>query len=189
MTIFLVRHGETEWNLARRYQGWSDSPLTARGVSQAEAIGHRLRALREAGAAAIVASPIGRARRTAEIIAECLGDSAKVRFDERLREISLGSWDGRDRREIRSLMGGKFAEFEWYFRTPDGENYDEFAGRIAGWLDEVGDGPVIAVCHGVVTRVLRGLYAGLPRPDALRLAVPQDRIFRLADGMIEEIIV
>ena len=92
-------------------------------------------------------------------------------------------------REIRSLMGGKFAEFEWYFQTPDGENYDEFAGRIAGWLDEVGDSPVIAVCHGVVTRVLRGLYAGLPRPDALRLAVPQDRIFRLADGMIAEIIV
>ena len=189
MTIFLVRHGETEWNLARRYQGWSDSPLTARGVAQAEAIGHRLRALPEAGAAAIVASPIGRARRTAEIIAECLGHSASLRFDERLREISLGSWDGRDRREIRSLMGKEFTEFEWYFRTPDGENYDGFAGRIAGWLDEVGDGPVIAVCHGVVTRVLRGLYAGLPRPDALRLAVPQDRIFRLADGMIAEIIV
>ena len=189
MTIFLVRHGETEWNRARRYQGWSDSPLTARGVAQAEAIGQRLRALPEAGGAEIIASPIGRSRRTAEIIAECLGRTAPLRFDERLREISLGSWDGLDRREIRMLMGEEFAEFEWYFRTPDGESYDEFSGRIATWLEEVGEGPVIAVCHGVVTRVLRGLYAGLPRSDALRLSVPQDRIFRLAGGTIEDIAV
>jgi broad specificity phosphatase PhoE len=189
MTIFLVRHGETEWNRARRYQGWSDSPLTEQGVAQAAAIGRRLAELPEAAAAEIVASPTGRARRTAEIIAECVGRTAPLRFDDRLREISLGSWDGLDRREIRSRMGGMFEEFDWYFETPDGERYDEFAGRIAGWLADEGErpGPVIAVCHGVVTRVLRGLYAGLPRADALRLAVPQDRIFRLADGGIEEI--
>jgi probable phosphoglycerate mutase len=187
MTIFLVRHGETEWNRARRYQGWSDSPLTEDGVAQAEAIGHRLRTLPEAAAAEIVASPTGRAQRTAEIIAECLGRTDPLRFDERLREISLGSWDGLDRKDIRSRMGEKFAEFEWYFRTPDGESYDEFAGRIALWLKDAGDGPLIAVSHGVVTRVLRGLYAGLPSAAALRLPVPQDRIFRLAGGMIEEI--
>ena len=189
MTIFLVRHGETEWNRARRYQGWSDSPLTARGIAQAEAIGHRLRALPEAADAEIVASPIGRARRTAEIIALCLERTAPPRFDERLREISLGSWDGLDRREVRSRMGAGFVEFEWYFRTPDGETYDGFAARIAAWLAEAGDGPVIVVCHGVVTRVLRGLHAGLPRAAALSLPVPQDRIFRLAGGMIEEIAV
>ncbi len=189
MTIFLVRHGETEWNRARRYQGWSDSPLTERGIAQAEAIGRRLHTLPEAAVAEIVASPIGRARRTAEIIAGCLGRAAPLRFDERLREISLGAWDGLDRREIRSRMGVEFEEFEWYFRTPDGESYDAFAGRIAGWLAELGDGPVIAVSHGVVTRVLRGLYAGLPRAAALSLPVPQDRIFRLAGGRIEEIAV
>ena len=189
MTILLVRHGETEWNRARRYQGWSDSPLTARGIVQAEAIGHRLRALPEAAGAAIVASPIGRARHTAEIIAGVLERTAPPRFDERLREISLGSWDGLGRKEIRALMGAAFAEFEWYFQTPDGESYDTFAGRIAAWLRELGDGPVIAVCHGVVTRVLRGLYAGLPRGEALCLPVPQDRIFRLAGGSIEEIAV
>jgi probable phosphoglycerate mutase len=187
MTIFLVRHGETEWNRARRYQGWGDSPLTAAGVAQAEAIGRRLRTLPEAAAAAIVTSPIGRARRTAEIIAQCLGYTAPLRFDERLREISIGSWDGLDRREVRSRMGAGFEEFVWYFQTPDGETYDGFAGRIAGWLAEQEDGPVIAVSHGVVTRVLRGLYAGLPRAEALRLPVPQDRIFRLAGGGIEEI--
>jgi probable phosphoglycerate mutase len=189
MTIFLVRHGETEWNRARRYQGWSDSPLTERGIAQAEAIGRRLLTLPEASVAEIVASPTGRARRTAEIIAESLGRTTPLRFDERLREISLGSWDGLDRREIRSRLAREFEEFEWYFRTPAGESYDEFAGRIAAWLAQLGDGPVIAVSHGVVTRVLRGLYAGLPRAEALCLPVPQDRIFRLAGGRIEEITV
>lgn len=188
MTIFLVRHGETEWNRARRYQGWADSPLTSLGIAQAEAIGRRLRAVPEAIDAAIVASPLGRARHTAEIIGACLDRRTPPRLDDRLREISLGSWDGLNRREIRARMGSAFEEFEWYFETPNGESYDQFAGRIAAWLDEVGDGSLIVVCHGVVTRVLRGLYAGLPRPAALRLAVPQDRIFRLEAGRIEEIV-
>ena len=112
----------------------------------------------------------------------------KVGFDERLREISLGSWDGRDRREIRSLMGKDFTEFEWYFRTPDGENYDEFAGRIAGWLDEVGDGPVIAVCHGVVTRVLRGLYAGMLRPEHLPDLIRNFTLFQEVEGRTRKIV-
>jgi probable phosphoglycerate mutase len=186
VTIFLVRHGETEWNLARRYQGWSDSPLTAAGIAQAAALGRRLAALPEAAGAAIVASPLGRARHTAEIIAECLGHAPPV-LDPRLREISLGSWDGLMRNEVRRRLGARFAEWEWYFRAPDGESYEAFAARLTAWLDTAGEQPLIAVCHGVVTRVVRGLYAGLPRAAALRLAVPQDRIFRLAAGTIEEI--
>lgn len=190
-TIFLVRHGETEWNRARRYQGWDDSPLTPRGLAQAEAIGCRLCALPEAAAAELVASPIGRARRTAEIIAECLARRAPPRFDDRLREVSLGAWDGLHRRDIAALSPGIFDHdyYEWYFRTPDGETYDGFAARVGAWLAEAGDGPLIVVTHGVVTRILRGLYAGLPRPQALCLPVPQDRIFRLAGGAIEEIAV
>ncbi|HYU11332.1 MAG TPA: histidine phosphatase family protein [Stellaceae bacterium] len=189
-SILLVRHGETEWNLARRYQGWSDSPLTARGLAQAEAIGRHLRSHPDTAGATIVASPIGRARRTAEIIRECLGSTVSMSFDERLREISLGSWDGLERAEIETLVPGIFdgdGYHEWYFRTPDGESYDGFSGRIAAWLAETAEQQLIVVSHGVVTRVLRGLYAGLPRAVALSLPVPQDRIFRLAGGRIEEI--
>ena len=190
--IYLVRHGETEWNLVRRYQGWGDSPLTERGLAQAEAIGRLLSGLPEARSAELVSSPIGRARRTAEIIRESLGRGEPLRFDDRLREISLGSWDGLDRGQIGALRPGIFDDadyHDWYFTTPDGETYDGFADRIGAWLAEAGDRPLIVVTHGIVTRVLRGLYAGLPRADALRLPVPQDRIFRLADGTIEEIAV
>ncbi len=187
MTIFLVRHGETEWNRIGRYQGWSDSPLTAEGVAQARAIGARLRDTSGVADAAIVASPLGRAYRTASLIAEEMGRSAPVIADERLREISLGSWDGIDRRELRQRLGAEYRRFEWYFRSPDGESYEVFAGRISSWLAEIGERTVIAVAHGIVTRVLRGLYAGLPRAAALSLPVPQDRIFRLSNGAIEEI--
>ena len=190
MTIFLVRHGEIEWNRAGRYQGRLDSPLTRRGIAQAEAIGRRLAALPAAKDAGLVASPLGRAVHTAAIIAEHLGRREPPRLDERLREISLGSWDGRDRGEIRRLAPDLFAgpdRRDWYFRSPDGETYDAFAARLAAWLGEIGEEPVVAVCHGVVTRVLRGLYAGLPRQAALALPVPQDRIFHLAGGEIGEI--
>jgi probable phosphoglycerate mutase len=190
--IYLVRHGETEWNRARRYQGGSDSPLTEKGLAQAEAIGHLLCSLPEAKSAALVASPIGRARRTAEIVRERLGRSEPLRFDDRLRELSFGSWDGLDRAQIVALRPGIFdgeGSHEWYFTTPDGETYEVFAGRVGAWLAEAKseDRPLIVVTHGVVTRILRGLYAGLPRVEAMRLAVPQDRIFRLANGTIEEI--
>jgi len=193
-TIYLVRHGETEWNRIRRYQGWSDSPLTDRGRAQAQAIGRFLCTLPEAQSADLVASPIGRARHTAEIIRECLGRSEPLRFDDRLRELSFGSWDGLTRADIAALMPGAFDEErreEWYFATPDGETYEVFAGRVGAWLAEAqaGDQPLIVVTHGVVTRILRGLYAGLPRAAAMRLPVPQDRIFRLAQGTIEEIAV
>jgi broad specificity phosphatase PhoE len=194
-TIFLIRHGETEWNRARRYQGWLDSPLTLEGISQAEAIGRRLRLLPEAAEAEIVASPLGRARRTAEIIAECLSDGVgrlrSIRIDRRLREISLGAWDGLDKRGIRrlapELFTGEDGRWEWYFRSPDGETYHAFAARLAAFLADLDDTPVIAVCHGVVTRILRGLHAGMSREEALRLAVPQDRIFLLKGGAITEI--
>jgi broad specificity phosphatase PhoE len=189
-TILLVRHGETEWNRARRYQGWSDSALTERGIAQAEAIGRALKSLPEAATAPLVASPIGRARRTAEIIHSHLGSTAPVQFDDRLREISLGSWEGLDRAELSTLAPGLFDDedyYEWYFRTANGETYEGFSARIADWLGSAGEEPMIVVTHGIVTRVLRGLYAGLSRSAALRLPVPQDRIYRLADGLIDEL--
>jgi broad specificity phosphatase PhoE len=58
--------------------------------------------------------------------------------------------------------------------------------RIADWLGTASDRSIIVVTHGIVSRLLRGLYAGLCRTAALRLPVPQDRVFRLVDGAIDE---
>src|SRR4051812_24393478 len=99
--IYLVRHGETEFNLLGRLQGRFDSPLTPKGVTQAEAIGRHLRTL--VGLPddwIVVSSPLARTVRTAEIIRAETGIASDVITDHRLREISMGSWDGLSREEI-----------------------------------------------------------------------------------------
>ncbi|MGA8760051.1 MAG: histidine phosphatase family protein [Stellaceae bacterium] len=192
MTILLVRHGETGWNRERRYQGWLDSPLSERGIAQASAIGRLLVSLPDAADRTIVASPLGRARRTAEIIRDQLRGIGSLRVDERLRELTMGSWDGLTFNQIEAISPGIFEREgpEWCFASPDGESYTGFAGRVGEWLGEQ-DEPLttLVVAHGLVSRVLRGLYAGLPRADALTLPVPQDRIFRLSGGKIETVTV
>jgi broad specificity phosphatase PhoE len=191
VTILLVRHGETEWNRARRHQGRFDSPLTPLGIEQAHAIGRRVVALPEAVAAPIVSSPQGRARRTAEIIAEELGRTGSLKFDDRLREHSVGSWDGLTYDEIEASSPGVFdgdGSHDWYFRPADSEPYAMLAARLDAWLAEQDEARrIIVVAHGLVSRVLRGLYTGLPRAEALLLPVPQDRIFRLSGGVIETV--
>jgi len=191
--ILLVRHGETEWNLERRIQGGCDSPLTERGVAQARAVGRLIGALPNAASARIVASPLGRARRTAEIIVEHLAALPELVLDDRLREISVGSWDGLTYRDIEMRSPGIFdgeGRHEWYFRAPDGDTYEAFVARLGEWLSESTEtGLLVAVTHGIVSRVLRGLYAKLSRETALTLPVPQDKIFRLCGGTIKEIAV
>jgi probable phosphoglycerate mutase len=165
--------------------------LTERGIAQAHAIGRLLAALPNAAAAHIVASPLGRARQTAEIICEHLDPAPKLGFDDRLRELSIGSWDGLTYSEIATRAPGVFdgdGRSEWCFRSPDGERYDGFAARVADWLSEPVDAPLtIVVTHGMVGRVMRGLYARLPREAALMLPVPQYKVFQLSNGAIEEI--
>jgi probable phosphoglycerate mutase len=167
--------------------------LTERGIAQAHAIGRLLRTLPDAASARIVASPLGRARRTAEIIREHLPAAPELRVDDRLRELSIGSWDALTYHEIGTRAPGVFdgeGRYEWYFRSPDGERYEGFTARVREWLHTSGESCfLIVVTHGIVTRVLRGLYANLPREVALVLPVLQDKIFRLSGGAIEEIAV
>jgi len=190
-SLLLVRHGETEWNLQRRYQGRSDSALTTTGIAQAHAIGRLLGALSYAETARIMASPLGRARRTAEIIREHFTTAPELQFDDRLRELSLGSWDGLTYSEIAARCPGVFdgqGRYDWYFRSPDGERYDVFAARLGEWLFEHESAQaLVVVTHGIVTRLLRGLYASLPRELSLMLPVPQDKVFLLSGGSIEEL--
>jgi probable phosphoglycerate mutase len=188
--IYLVRHGQTQFNAERRYQGACDSPLTALGQSQARDIGARLAAVAPAHSR-LVASPLGRTQHTARLIREAAGLAAPLETDPRLAEISMGSWDGRNREEITEISPDFPAIAmlpDWYMRSPDGETHDALAARLRSWLDEAlaHGGPIIAVSHGVSGTVLRGLYLGLTGEQALNSQpVPQDSFFRLADGRVE----
>jgi probable phosphoglycerate mutase len=188
VTLLLIRHGETQWNAERRYQGQLDSALTERGIAQAHAIARRLAEIHELDSASVVASPLGRARQTAEIICASRKRTS-FETDDRLRELTLGSWDGLYRDEIEARSPGIFethGPYEWYFHSADGERYDAFHARLSAFLEDALARPMlIIVAHGVVSRVLRGLYAGTPREAALSLPVPQDSVFLLSHGQVE----
>lgn len=191
--IYLVRHGQTEFNAARRWQGQVDSPLTALGRQQAQRIGDTLNDLIDPAATRIFSSPLGRASDTAGIIAKATGVTEGIHFDPRLMEIGMGAWDGMTDYEIDmewpSARDG-LDRFEWFFHSPDGETYALFAERLAGAMDDIAKDPAqtkIIVSHGVAGRVIRGLFAGLDPSEALGLDVPQDAIFRLENGEITRI--
>jgi broad specificity phosphatase PhoE len=189
--IYLVRHGETEWNVERRMQGRQESRLTARGERQAGAMAKLLAglvAVDPVGSWRLVCSPLGRARQTAGFIAASLG--LAVEIDERLAEIAFGEWEGRLRDEVAPQYPGLFASPEWLFSPPGGETYEGVRTRVVSFLEDLPPEPdrrVIAVSHGVTGRVLRGVYTGLSRHDTLMQDVPQDAVYRLAGGEIERI--
>ena len=185
--IFLIRHGETEWNAQGRFQGKLDSALTDTGVRQAEAIGRRLAGL-DLSCDAFMTSPLGRTRHTATIIAG-LAHLPPAQSDDRLAEVSLGSWDGLTHIDIDAQWPGLLdgsTPFDWFFRSPDGESYDAALQRAECWLRET-QGVTLAVSHGLVSRIIRGAYSGLSKTEALSLPVSQDVIWRLSDGRIEPI--
>src|SRR5580698_744111 len=118
--IYLVRHGQTEFNRDRRFQGAVDSALTPLGEAQGAALGRRLAELTDADTP-IVSSPLGRARATAELIRAAGGFRAEVTVDARLAEISRGSWDGLTWPELVAQKPDFPIEApppDWYMRSP-----------------------------------------------------------------------
>ncbi|MDP9102419.1 MAG: histidine phosphatase family protein [Pseudomonadota bacterium] len=188
--IYLVRHGQTEFNRERRIQGHVDSPLTELGVRQARAVGRLLHDLiRDPTGWRIVSSPLGRARATAEIVSARLG-GLLVELDDRLKEMSWGPDDGRLRSELEAEHPETFGRTGWAFDAESGESYEAVACRVGDWLASLPPEPerrIIAVSHGISGRVLRGLYADLDRDQASQQDVPQDAIYLLRHGGVGRI--
>lgn len=184
--LYLARHGETAWNVSRRFQGAQDSELTGRGVKQADAIGRLLASLLSSRSpTTCYVSPLGRARRTAELIGRHVLLAQVV--EPRIAEVTLGVWDGLSRYEIEMEFPGALAgatALDWYFRSPNGESFEAVSNRVSAWLAEV-ETPAIVVSHGLLGRIIRGIYLGLPAPDMLALPVPQDAVYRLSEGGAE----
>lgn len=181
--VFLLRHGETEWNAAGRFQGQLDSPLTQRGRDQAAEAGRTLAAeLAGRSIPPLHVSPLGRAQETAAIVACQVPGLHSSRVEPCLQEVTTGSWDGLTHTDIEASWPNALdgtTEFDWYFRSPDGEDYQAAVGRVRAWLDGL-DGSVIAVSHGLLGRLVRGVWLGLPREEALLLPVPQDVVWHLS---------
>jgi len=186
--VFLIRHGETAWNAEGRFQGGLDSLLTAKGRAQAGQVGRALgKLLQDTDRARMHVSPLGRTRQTADLIVSHFRGTVEVLVEPNLREVSVGSWDGLTDVDIDAgwpgLLNGATPS-DWFFRSPDGESYATAARRARDWLAGL-DGTVIAVSHGLLGRIIRGVYLNLPHKDALQLPVPQDVIWHLHHGKVD----
>lgn len=196
LQVYLVRHGETVWNAERRIQGHSDSPLTEKGEQQAWQVGERVKHL---GITHIIASDLGRTRRTAEIIADACGCS--VTLDPRLRELNMGVL------EKRPLDGLTAEEEQWRAtlvngteggRIPEGESMTEMATRMHAALNACLDLPAgsrpLLVSHGMALGALVSTILGLPAYAERRLRLRNCSLSRvdyqqsawLAEGWIVE---
>lgn len=169
--FFIMRHGETVYNAARRLQANDiHTPLTRQGFEQAVAMGCALRTeLGERPQVTLHTSDTGRALQTAALIAEELGiDCFASRRTMDLKEIDMGSWCGRTYDEVEDEVGPIVIEDHLLRPAPDGEDYPMIAARLNHWLDELGDAPEgsggdhIVVMHGISSRVLRGIMGGYP---------------------------
>jgi probable phosphoglycerate mutase len=134
------------------------------------------------------ASPLGRARETADLVAHHAGLAA-AELDDRLQEHGLGQWEGLAWDDIEAgwpdRLEGTTAH-DWFFRAPDAESLAAARQRAQSWLDTA-NGPLVVVTHRLISRMSRGLYAGLDEAATLSLPIPQDVIWHLRDRKIEAI--
>jgi len=188
-TVYFIRHGETDWNRERRYQGHADIPLNETGRAQAARNGDVLRAaLGEPGRVAYFSSPLTRATETLEIVRERMAlPRRRYRLDDRLIEIDLGDWNGRTHEEIAAedpSVHVRREKAKWDFTVPGGESYRAAAARVREFLTEL-ETPAVIVGHGATGRILRGYLLGLSVRTTPHLPAPQDVVFRLRQGREE----
>jgi probable phosphoglycerate mutase len=179
--LFVLRHGETEWNRDGRMQGHLDSALTPLGREQAARQGAILSRILPDGSQA-VSSDSGRSVETARIALSGLGLS--VALDPRLREVALGEWQGLTLAEIEAgwapLVAGR-DPMEWKFDAPGGETLGALAARARAILADV-SGPTVIVTHGLTSRVLRCLALGRPPEDLGRVPGGQGVVHVIENG-------
>ena len=164
--LILLRHGETDWNAALRMQGHRDVPLNEAGLAQARAAAASVAAL---DPDVIVSSDLGRARVTADAVAEVIG--LVVHQDQRLRETSLGEWEGLNREQIVARWPEEWDRWRAtsaHVAPPGGESRIQVAARASEVVTELDAGAArraLLVAHGGLIVGLTGLLLELPDPQ------------------------
>jgi len=186
-TIYLLRHGQTEWNVEGRYQGQLDSPLTQLGKAQAKANALKLKHYINTDTTTFFASPLGRAKSTALLMATTLGkEASEIIFEERLQEFNYGIFEGNTKAFCRTTFKEEFEAREadkWHYVLEGGESYVMVTQRLRAWLKSVENEEVIVVvAHEMINRALRGLYLNLESNKTLTLFQPNDLLIKLENG-------
>jgi probable phosphoglycerate mutase len=180
--LYLIRHGQTDWNIQGRWQGHADIPLNAHGLMQARQIAS---ALAGEGLGAIYASDLSRARETADALAKTTG--LGVHLDERLREIHQGEWQGLSVSEIRERYQDAYERRKndpAGFAPPGGETVVQLRNRLVEAVAEIRSRHpaqrVALVSHGFAVAVLSTHFMELPLQKAWEM-IPDNDEWQILD--------
>jgi broad specificity phosphatase PhoE len=190
-TLLLARHGESDWNRARRWQGFADRPLTERGSAQAAELADRLA---DIALDAVYSSDLVRAHETASVVAAAEGLDVTPLAE--LREVDVGSWEGLTREEAEERFPEGFRRWRaggtgW----EDGESYGQMAERVLGAVDDIAQrhdpGRVLIVSHAGPIRAIHAAALGMG-VEAYRRIRPVEPNARLSavcddDGRLTEL--
>ena len=182
--LFFVRHGQTDWNAEKRYQGTTDTSLSLIGIEQAKANAALLQSqLRELGIErdqlTLMTSPLQRARQTAEIIGQSIAPDLTPVENEAFRELSIGRWEGLTSYEVkeRHYEERKSRKLDrWAFKPLGGESMAERCEVVEKALAELQPNTIL-VTHCVVLRIICHLLGGLSKQDATAAETPHVAIW------------
>ncbi|WP_137700260.1 histidine phosphatase family protein [Marimonas lutisalis] len=181
-TLYLLRHGQTDWNRDRRVQGQMESDLTELGRGHAAAQGRILQALELPEGIAAYCSPQRRTRQTAGIALGAVG--LEPVYDDRLKEVYLDRWEGHLYADLAAQEPETFegrSVFELCLIGP-GETEADLRARIGAFLREL-TGPAVVVSHGVALTILRGIVLGVGMEEMIAMRRDQGVVLELRDGV------
>jgi broad specificity phosphatase PhoE len=164
LTLYIVRHGETEWNIENKLQGWKDSSLTNKGIEHSLRLQKRLEPI---PFQLIYTSPSGRAVHTANLIKGL--QNIEVKTVENLKEIHLGPWEGKSHDEVKLLDPERYDHF-WnaphLYKADTGETFVQLQQRVENFLSSIvtehTEGNILIVTHTVFIKMLLAFVKQLP---------------------------
>jgi broad specificity phosphatase PhoE len=175
LRLYLVRHGWTKWHSERRVAGWADVPLDERGQAEAAAAGSWLVRHCHERPLALIASPVLRARQTAEAISAAFGPPLPIEIDSGIGEMHVTGWQGRlvDDIEANDPSWPLFLQSPGEFRFPGGETLHEMQARavavVEGLRQRAEQGEMILVFHADPLRSVIAHYMGMDVAHLYRL--------------------
>ncbi|MBM3700022.1 MAG: histidine phosphatase family protein [Actinobacteria bacterium] len=167
MIIYLIRHGQTEYNDKSIFRGQLDIPLNSYGISQAESIGRALKAI---SFDAIYASPLIRAKKTAEIINKYQTKKLSINVENNFTDLNYGSWQAKSHDEVKNNYSKLYHEWEispYNIKIPGGESFYEAQKRSWQALIKITnsskDRIICIVSHRVINKLLISKILGIPK--------------------------
>lgn len=183
--LYLLRHGQTDWNLRGALQGRLDTPLNATGLQQAQEVAEKIKA-QSLHFDAVYTSPLRRAKDTARIATGLAAD--QIIIDNRLVEFSFGAWEGRSGAELAADIKGFFDPQE-DFCAPGGENFPELFSRTKTFLRDIGklhrNQRVLVVSHAAALHAMLTVFAQRPLAQFWKVTLGNCGLVKLTNAYPE----